>query len=107
MNLQRKIFSYATVALMLAGCAGSEKLPTMKDYTEVSYLCERGSSVLVRFYEDQGLAVLVRNDEEFELQQESAASGFFYTNMKVSIRGKGEEISIEIGRMAAIPCHAE
>ena len=73
----------------------------------VQYICENGEEVEMRFFRLQGVGVLVRNKIPMELQQQPAAAGFFYSNGPNSVRGKGSELLLEVGRMVPIKCHAE
>lgn len=72
----------------------------------VSFSCENGEEIEVRFFALQGVAVLVRQGETHELQQQRMASGFYYTNGPMSVRGQGDELRLEIGRRAPIQCRA-
>ncbi len=60
----------------------------------------------MRFFPKQGVGVLVRNGRPMELQQQPAASGFVYGNGPTTVRGKGDELTMEIGRMVPIRCQA-
>ncbi|MEI6895744.1 MAG: MliC family protein [Colwellia sp.] len=104
MNFILKRFSTIIVPLLLIACTHSENLPSTQSYNEISYVCERGKPVLVRYYKNEELAVLIREEQTIELHQEPTASGFLYSNMKVSIRGKGSNISIGFGRMVPMSC---
>ena len=77
-----------------------------RQYTQVLFECVGNIPVTVRFYKDSERAVMIRNNENIELKQEPTASGFSYTNGPNSIRGKGDDLVLQIGRMAAINCHA-
>lgn len=98
--------------LLLSGCAGtsSSTSPPVKPpkQTTVQYKCENGELVEVRFFPDQGVGVLVRDGKTMELQQQPAASGFLYRNGTGShtLRGKGDELHIEIGRRVPLRCQA-
>lgn len=70
----------------------------------VLYSCGGSESVEVRFFPEQGVAVLVRHGHTHELQQEPAASGFRYTNGAYTVLGKADEMRLEVGRMAPITC---
>ncbi|WP_158970145.1 MliC family protein [Paraglaciecola sp. L3A3] len=94
------------VSMVLTACGQSTEMTSEQEYYEVTYDCERGQPILVHFYKEQELAELIREGQVTELKQEPSASGYYYTNMKVSIRGKGNELTLEIGRMAAITCRA-
>ena len=41
-----------------------------------------------------------------DLAQQRSASGFIYSNGPNTIRGKGDALTIEIGRMVPIQCQA-
>lgn len=73
--------------------------------TTVTYHCQRGESIDVLF--TSSAAILTRNSEQHTLAQQPTASGFLYSNGKISIRGKGENIILEIGRMAPLDCSAQ
>ena len=60
----------------------------------------------MRFFPRQGVAVLVRHGMPIELQQQPSGSGFVYSNGPNTVRGKGDEITIEIGRMVPLACKA-
>jgi membrane-bound inhibitor of C-type lysozyme len=72
----------------------------------VRYNCERGDSIEVQF-SGTGEATLYRGDAATELSQVPTASGYYYTNGRIGIRGKGDEVVLEIGRMAPIQCQVE
>lgn len=73
---------------------------------EVSFTCTGGESLSVRFFPNQEKAILIRNGETIELQQEPAASGFRYSNSNKSttISGKGNNLTVTIGRMTPLEC---
>ena len=73
----------------------------------VSFRCDDERNIEVRFFPMQGVAVLVRNGDNIELQQGPGASGFRYSNGPNTIIGKGNELTLEIGRMAPINCRTE
>lgn len=70
------------------------------------YLCDDGQPAELRFFPQQGVAVLVRGSERRELQQQPAASGFAYGTAPVALRGRGDQLSIDVGRRAPITCVA-
>lgn len=51
--------------------------------------------------------MLVRNGETMELQQQPSGSGFVYSNGPTKIRGKGDDLTVEIGRMVPLQCKAK
>jgi membrane-bound inhibitor of C-type lysozyme len=71
----------------------------------VKFACDNGEDVEVHF-KPPGLAVLLRNGETKELQQQPAASGFLYSKGHFSIRGKGDELHVEVGKMTPLECVA-
>lgn len=96
----------ATVVTCLASACASK--PSSNDNApsarEVVFSCTNGHSLSVRFFPAQGVAVLVRNGETIELQQQPSGSGFSYSNGPTTIRGKGDELTVEIGRMVPLQC---
>ena len=94
--------------LVMAGCASSTAVTndSSPDDREVTFACMNGETIAVRFFPAQGVAVLVRNGNTIELQQQPTGSGFLYSNGPNTIRGKGDELMLEIGRMVPVPCKA-
>jgi membrane-bound inhibitor of C-type lysozyme len=71
---------------------------------EAAFVCQNGEEVIVRFLPAQGTAELVRSTGTAELRQEPAASGFAYRNGPVAIRGEGDTLTMNIGRMKPVQC---
>ena len=115
------ILIFSVAALMVSACSQQPQVQTqaaastaplkIKGHTEVSivlYHCEQDlGQIEMRYFPLHGVAVLVLDGVTHELQQERAASGFWYSNGLYTVRGKGEEIQLEIGRRAAIQCVTE
>ncbi len=72
----------------------------------VQFDCDRGEAIEMRFFPLQGVAVLVRNGQTSELQQQESGSGFIYSNGPTTVRGKGDALTVEIGRMVPLHCTA-
>jgi hypothetical protein len=49
----------------------------------------------------------MRNGENIPLSQQPSGSGFMYSNGPNTIRGKGNDLTVEIGRMVPIQCSAK
>ncbi|MCG2842841.1 MliC family protein [Sandaracinobacter sp. RS1-74] len=79
--------------------------PTKQSRT--GFACDNGETIEVRFFPDQGIAVLVRGGQNVELNGEPVASGFHYTNGQTAIRGKGDELELTVGMMAPTKCKAK
>jgi membrane-bound inhibitor of C-type lysozyme len=90
-------------AALLCACSATPPAPADLD---VAFACTHGESVSVRFSPAHGTAVLTRHGERMELQQQPSGSGFIYSNGPNTIRGKGDDLTLEIGRMAPIECKA-
>lgn len=100
-------FALVTLSATLMGCTTTpSKQDAMAD-TQAHFTCDRGEDVTVRFLADNGHAVLIRNGQEIHLHPQPSASGFVYSNGPNTIRGKGDELRIEIGRMMPIVCKAK
>jgi membrane-bound inhibitor of C-type lysozyme len=96
-------FRVVCVALMLAGCAAKQKLATPES---VVFDCQNGEVLRVRFVAEPASAVLMRQQSEISLPQQPSGSGFIYSNGPNTIRGKGNALTVEIGRMLPIQCQA-
>ncbi|MFA3790864.1 MliC family protein [Aliiglaciecola sp. SL4] len=88
----------------LTGCGATSNEANATAVYDVAFTCMNGESLRVRFYTDQETAVLVRHSDEITLSQRKSASGFIYSNGPNTIRGKGDNLTVEIGRMMPIQC---
>lgn len=89
----------------LERAAADAGLPVTKQ-TRASFRCDNGETIEVRFFPDQGVAVLVRGGQNIELHREPTASGFQYSNGKTRIRGKGNDLLLDVGTTATTACVA-
>lgn len=90
----------------LAACAGGQQKPADSEMNRVRFHCDNGEHVEMRFFPAREMAVLLRHGTSVELRQQPSGSGFIYSNGPNTVRGKGREITVEIGRMAPIRCEA-
>lgn len=97
---------FLSALLLLSGCAAQPQVIGDSQDRAVDFRCATGEDITVRFLAEQDAAILTRSGENIELKQRPAASGFWYTNGPISIRGKGHNLSLEIGRMMPIECQA-
>ena len=88
------------IAMLASGCERPEVERHMK------FACDNTEQVEVTFKPQTGSAVLLRNGDLMELRQQPAASGFHYSNGPYAIRGKGDELIVEVGRMVPLQCKA-
>ncbi len=103
-----KILIVAVAAIMGAGCVSTTPpAGGSMDERVVAFACDNNESISVRFIASREVAVLMRNGDEIELKQQPAASGFVYSNGPNTIRGKGDALAVEIGRMMPIQCTAQ
>ena len=109
----RRIYVLLLLLALCGGCATTQQTqeessdsgatyPT--NASRARYACEGGESIEVRFFVQEGRAVLVREDKRMELQQQRTGSGFLYANGPTSIRGKGNELILQDGRMVPLRC---
>lgn len=66
--------------------------------------CDNGEEIEVRFFPDQGIAVLVRGGQNVEMQSVPTVSGFKYMSGPTSIEGKGEQFTLSVGMVATTVC---
>jgi membrane-bound inhibitor of C-type lysozyme len=101
------VFPIAALATLLcAGCAVTADPAKAAGERRVRFACSNGEVLEMRFLDLERVAVLVRSDEAIELAQQESASGFIYSNGPTTVRGKGSEMKVQIGRMTAIECSA-
>lgn len=92
-------------ATLLAACTTTA--PAGDDaIREVAFDCTNGETLSVRFDQAREQATLIRHGDEIGLQQQVSGSGFIYSNGPNTIRGKGDALTVEIGRMVPIECTA-
>ncbi len=96
----------SALALLLTACTSASRQEKAVIERHVRFVCDNKESVELRFFPQQGVAVLVRHGRTIELQQQKAASGFVYSNGPNTVRGKGDEITVEVGRMVPLRCTA-
>jgi membrane-bound inhibitor of C-type lysozyme len=90
----------------LFSCVGGHAKQAKKEVISTRYACENGERIEVRFFPKQDRATLIRQGKNIELEQQISASGFIYSNGPTTLQGKGDEIMVEIGRMAPLVCKA-
>jgi len=72
----------------------------------VRYTCTNGPALVIA-YAGETARIVEGNGAGAELRQRPAASGFWYETGPRSLRGKGDEVTYTVGRMAPITCRAE
>ena len=109
-------FSVILSALTLAACANHTPTPDAVaeiavpkvEHTIIHYQCQPDNrDIEMRYFPVHGVAVLVLDGTTHELQQQVSGSGFWYSNGKYTVRGKGDSLWLEIGRMMPIDCQAK
>jgi len=68
--------------------------------------CDNGEGMTVRFFPEQGIAVLVRGGQSTELQREQAEQGMRYSNGQTTVSGYNLDYVVQIGMMAPVQCKA-
>lgn len=89
----------------VAAAAAAAGMPVTSE-TRTRLVCDNEEKLVVRFFPEQGIAVLVRGGQNTELNQEPAASGIRYSNGTTTITGKGDDYTVQIGMMAPMQCKA-
>jgi membrane-bound inhibitor of C-type lysozyme len=97
----------ALVTCLVSACSSpSPTSGSLAQELDVTFSCTNGESLSVRFVNERSIAVLTRNGESIELAQQPSGSGFIYSDGPNTIRGKGKDLSVEIGRMVRLECKA-
>jgi membrane-bound inhibitor of C-type lysozyme len=73
---------------------------------DINYACENGTALIVAFSE-KAADVTLPDGAKVSLPQQASGSGFWYSNGRYELRGKGEEAQFAIGRMAPVPCKVQ
>ncbi len=75
---------------------------------QVSYRCDNGETVQMRFFPQQGIGVLVRGGQNQELQGTATPPGFTYSGGQTSLRVSENRLQMQmtIGMMASTTCTA-
>ena len=94
------------LAIIGSGCATAVHQNHSANGHEVAFSCTNGESLSVRFLQAPSVAILMRNGDSIELPQQRSGSGFIYSNGPNTIRGKGNDLTVEIGRMVPLQCKA-
>ena len=95
-----------TLIALVIGCQSADYSAMSTPQTRVQFQCVNGEAVEMRFFPQQGVGVLVRAGTTLELQQQPSGSGFIYSNGPTIVRGKGSELTLEVGGMAPVHCQA-
>ncbi|MBM9535861.1 MliC family protein [Desulfobulbus alkaliphilus] len=103
----KTLIAATMVTLLAAGCTSTPSISTSStEVQEVRFNCTDGQSLAVRFFPAQGVAVLVRNRETMELHEQVSGSGFIYSDGSTAIRGKSNDLTVEIGDQVPLRCMA-
>ena len=95
----------------LAACAQTP-LPTIQPPApaemRVAYACDNGEQVSVRYFPQQGIAVLERGGQNIEMNGTSTPPGFTYTAGPSTLRVAPDRLTMQInvGMMATANCKA-
>ena len=95
-------------AILVAGCATTAPAtaPPAPEEHRVTYGCDRGPDLTVVYAEGQASIIGSDGTAAIVLPQKPAASGVWYETATHSIRGKGDEVTYTVGRMAPMTCKA-
>lgn len=89
------------------GCtSAASSVAAPAEVRNVAFQCTNGEALSVRFYVGEERAILIRNGQEIAMKQQPSGSGFIYSNGPNTIRGKGQDLTVEIGRRAPMECQA-
>lgn len=90
-------------AVLALAATAAIVLPGQSRAADIKYACEDGTALTVVFSETTA-EVTIPDGSKISLPQQQAASGFWYSNGRYELRGKGEELQFAIGRMAPVTC---
>ncbi len=92
-----------------ARVAAAEPPPGMRPapMVETALSCADGSMRTLRYFPEQGIAILLPEGRGKELQMEPVASGVRYAGYGIEVSGKGTSYMITMGDSAPLACTAE
>ena len=89
----------------IAAAAAAADMPVTPE-DRLKLVCDNDEKLVVRFFPEQGIAVLVRADQNIELNKEPADSGVRYSNGTTTLTGEGNDYTVQIGMMTPMQCVA-
>lgn len=96
----KKIIGAALVVATLVGCA------SIGPIRNVSYVCDNGTALKV-LYTGETARITSTSGAPIVLRQKETGSGFWYESPTHSLRGKGDQVTYTVGRMAPTTCNAD
>lgn len=82
-----------------AAAAGVPPTPFTRSY----YDCGSGQEIEVRYFPEQGVAVVVLEGVNNEMQEARVGSGFEFVGQGITLRGQGDEATLTVGDQS-VPC---
>lgn len=76
------------------------------DLRRVTFKCDDGKTVEMRFSPNAGAAALIRDGRTTELNQQPSGSGFRYAGGATTVTGKGDDLTLELDQAAPVRCRA-
>jgi membrane-bound inhibitor of C-type lysozyme len=73
---------------------------------DIRYACDNGTALVVAFSEASA-EITLPDGVKVSLPQQVSGSGFWYSNGRYELRGKGEEAQFAIGRMTPVNCKVD
>lgn len=102
----RTVLLLSSITIALTSCAVAPTKEASPTELRVPFTCVNGEELEVRFFPSRELAVLSRGGKTIELPQQISGSGFIYGNGQDTIRGKGNDLTVETGGMTSLHCKA-
>lgn len=90
--------------ILITACTNPSSVTNFSPDHHTIFQCNNGETLSISFYTTRQVAVLVRNGDKIELPQQRSGSGFIYSNGPNTIRGKGNNLTVTIGRMMPLEC---
>jgi membrane-bound inhibitor of C-type lysozyme len=95
-------------AALLSGCATQNAVQQAVEEPigagRMQFACGNGEMVEMQFVPERDHGVLRRSGWSVELPRRAVDSGYAYSNGPTTVRGKGNEITIQIAHLAPIWC---
>lgn len=108
MKIEVPLWPGLLAAFVATGCASPPPLEQAAGTGQqaVRFACGNGETVEMQFYPEQRRGVLVRSGWTVDLPQQPVAAGFAYSNGPTTVRGQGNELTIQIAHLAPVWCRS-
>lgn len=101
-HLSQQLTMLVALIYMLGCATQSNSDSSSSQVTPVQYYCENDLRLSVQFSAEQAMLTILPSEQTSQLHRQISASGFFYGDDNLSIRGKGTELTLVQKELTAV-----